>query len=155
MRSPIVHVPVPANYRPLRFGVTRALLREGADGVRYLRGEGELQSHAARMTDRLVDWAGTQPGRVFMARRRRNTAGYPSSTRHAIAAWNSESFAFRPRAVHCRASSRPKLRSRRSAAPSAASSVATIPPSPTANALVACIEKTSTHPACPKRRPSG
>ncbi|GAB3762575.1 feruloyl-CoA synthase [Ramlibacter monticola] len=75
MRSPIVHIPSPAKYRALRFGVTRALLRDGAGGVRYLRGEGELQSHSLRMTDRLVHWAETEPERVFMARRRRNADG--------------------------------------------------------------------------------
>jgi feruloyl-CoA synthase len=75
MRSPITHIPAPAKYRPLRFGVTRALLREGAGGVRYLRGEGELQPCATRMTDRLVQWAETQPERVFMARRQRNADG--------------------------------------------------------------------------------
>jgi len=75
MRSPIMHIPAAAKYRPLRFGVTRAVLREGAGGVRYLRGEGELQPHAARMTDRLVHWAETQPERIFMARRQRNADG--------------------------------------------------------------------------------
>ncbi|HET8746319.1 MAG TPA: AMP-binding protein, partial [Ramlibacter sp.] len=75
MRSPIMHIPAPAKYRPLRFGVTRAVLREGAAGARYLRGEGELQPHAARMTDRLVHWAETQPERIFMARRARNADG--------------------------------------------------------------------------------
>src|SRR4051812_23977504 len=65
----------PARYRPMHFGVTRAILRQGADGVRYLRGEGELQAHAARMTDRLVHWAETQPDRIFMARRQRNADG--------------------------------------------------------------------------------
>jgi feruloyl-CoA synthase len=73
MRSPIVHVP--AKYRPLRFGVTRALLREGAGGVRYLQGVGTLDAYATRMTDRLVHWAETQPERVFMARRQRNRDG--------------------------------------------------------------------------------
>ena len=61
MRSPIIHMPAPAKYRPLRFGVTRALLRDGPEGVRYLRGEGELQGCAQRMTDRLVYWAEAQP----------------------------------------------------------------------------------------------
>ena len=75
MRSPVIHIPAPAKYRPLRFGVTRALLRDGRDGVRYLRGEGELQPHAARMTDRLVHWAETQPQRIFMARRERLADG--------------------------------------------------------------------------------
>lgn len=75
MRSPISHRPAPAKYRPMKFGVTRALLREGAGGVRYLRGEGMLQGYAFRMTDRLVHWAETAPERIFMARRARNADG--------------------------------------------------------------------------------
>ena len=62
-------------YRPLGFGVTRAVIREGAGGVRYVRGEPELQPHAQRMTDRFVHWAETQPERVFMARRQRQADG--------------------------------------------------------------------------------
>jgi feruloyl-CoA synthase len=62
-------------YRPLRFGVTRAVLRDGANGVRYVRAEPTLDSYAHRMTDRLVHWAETQPDRIFMARRRRNDDG--------------------------------------------------------------------------------
>jgi feruloyl-CoA synthase len=65
----------PARYRAMRFGVTRALLREGANGVHYLRGEGELAPFAQRMTDRFVHWAETQPDRLFMARRARNADG--------------------------------------------------------------------------------
>jgi feruloyl-CoA synthase len=56
-------------YRPLKFGVTRAVLREGAPGVRYLRAEQPLAGYAQRMTDRLVHWAQTAPERTFMARR--------------------------------------------------------------------------------------
>ena len=44
-------------YRPLKFGVTRVTLREGAAGVRYLQAEQPLGEHALRMTDRLVHWA--------------------------------------------------------------------------------------------------
>ncbi|MBI5275632.1 MAG: feruloyl-CoA synthase [Burkholderiales bacterium] len=62
-------------YRPLRFGVTRAVLREGADGVRYLRAEQELLPYEQRITDRLVHWASTDPGRTFMARRVRQADG--------------------------------------------------------------------------------
>ena len=43
MRAPREPRPLP----PLRFGVTRAILRDGADGVRYLRAEPPLQDHAA------------------------------------------------------------------------------------------------------------
>lgn len=62
-------------YRAMRFGITRALLREGADGVRYLRGDAELPPYAHRMTDRLVHWAEVQPDAVFMARRERLADG--------------------------------------------------------------------------------
>src|SRR5262249_31007249 len=41
----------------------------------YLRGVGELQSYAGRMTDRLVHWAETEPERIFMARRRPQADG--------------------------------------------------------------------------------
>ncbi len=64
-----------ARYRPLRFGVTRAILREGAGGARYVRADAELQPHAHRITDRVVHWAETHPDRIFMARRRRNADG--------------------------------------------------------------------------------
>lgn len=62
-------------YRPMRFGVTRGVLREGAGGVRYLRAEQPLEGYARRMTDRLVHWAQTVPERIFMARRARNADG--------------------------------------------------------------------------------
>src|SRR4029453_17494065 len=58
-------------YRPMKFGVTRAVLREGAAGTRYLRAEQPLEPYAHRMTDRLVHWARTSPDRIFMARRQR------------------------------------------------------------------------------------
>ncbi|MBI2771356.1 MAG: feruloyl-CoA synthase [Burkholderiales bacterium] len=62
-------------YRPLTFGVTRVAMREGANGVRYMRAEQPLESHAHRMTDRLVYWATTAPDRTFMARRVKNADG--------------------------------------------------------------------------------
>ena len=40
-------------YRPLAFGVTRALLRDGAPGTQYLRAETPLRPYRERMTDRL------------------------------------------------------------------------------------------------------
>ncbi|HEY1228992.1 MAG TPA: AMP-binding protein, partial [Ramlibacter sp.] len=64
-----------ARYRPLTFGVTRAQLRSGADGVQYLRAEQELAPCATRMTDKLVHWATAQPDRLFMARRQRMPDG--------------------------------------------------------------------------------
>lgn len=62
-------------YRPMRFGVTRAVVRRRDDGVTYVRAEQELQDHAQRMTDRLLHWAHTEPDRIFIARRRRNADG--------------------------------------------------------------------------------
>ncbi|MGE4242317.1 feruloyl-CoA synthase [Ramlibacter sp.] len=56
-------------YRPMEFGVTRAVLRDGADGVRYLSAEQPLAPYARRMTDRLVHWAEAAPDRTFMAQR--------------------------------------------------------------------------------------
>ena len=62
-------------YRPMRFGVTRAELRDGAGGVQYVRAEPKLEAYAQRMTDRFVYWADKQPDRIFMARRRRQADG--------------------------------------------------------------------------------
>lgn len=69
-------------YRPMRFGVTRGILREGANGVRYLRAEQPLEAHAQRMTDRLLHWAETAPDRVFMARRVRHADGSRGEWQH-------------------------------------------------------------------------
>ncbi|RZL86402.1 MAG: feruloyl-CoA synthase [Variovorax sp.] len=62
-------------YRPLEFGITRGVLREGAPGVRYLQAEVPLGEHALRMTDRLVHWAQVAPDRTFIARRARSADG--------------------------------------------------------------------------------
>ena len=69
-------------YRPLRFGVTRGVLREGAGGVRYLRAEHPLEGHAHRMTDRFVHWAETTPERTFMARREQLADGRTGEWQH-------------------------------------------------------------------------
>ncbi len=62
-------------YRPTAFGVTRAELREGDDGIRYLKAAVELPPHAHRMTDRLLHWAEAAPERTFMAQRERLADG--------------------------------------------------------------------------------
>ena len=62
-------------YRPLRFGVTRGVLREGAGGVRYLRADQPLGDYASRMTDRFLHWVESTPERTFIARRVRNADG--------------------------------------------------------------------------------
>ena len=56
-------------YRPMTFGVTQVVLRDGAPGVHYLSAEQALQDFAPRMTDRLQHWAETTPEHTFMARR--------------------------------------------------------------------------------------
>jgi len=71
-----------ARFRPLTFGVTRVVLREGEGGARYLRADQDLQPHAARLTDRLVHWAQAEPGRSFMARRLKNADGSTGEWRH-------------------------------------------------------------------------
>ena len=63
-------------YRPLAFGVTRAVLTEGdAPGTRYLKAEPALQGYVDRMTDRLQHWADVAPDRTFIARRERLADG--------------------------------------------------------------------------------
>ena len=64
-----------AQYRPLHFGVTRAVMSEGANGVRYLKAEQPLQPCAQRLTDQLVHWAQTAPERTFLAQRVKNADG--------------------------------------------------------------------------------
>ncbi|RZL90972.1 MAG: feruloyl-CoA synthase [Variovorax sp.] len=62
-------------YRPLAFGVTRAVLREGAPGTRYLQAEIPLEPYGDRMIDRLAHWATVAPERTFVARRERKADG--------------------------------------------------------------------------------
>ncbi len=69
-------------YRPLAFGVTRVVQREGADGVRYLAADQPLQPHAPRMTDRLLHWAEVAPERSYMAQRLRSPTGSTGAWRH-------------------------------------------------------------------------
>jgi feruloyl-CoA synthase len=69
-------------YRPLGFGVTRAVLTEGRDGVRYLRAEQALAPSAPRMTDRLVHWAAAAPERTFMAQRVKTSDGGKGDWKH-------------------------------------------------------------------------
>ena len=74
-----MHTP---SYRPLTFGVTRAVLREGAGGAQYLRAEQPLQPYAHRITDRLVHWANVAPERTWMARRVHHPDGTTGDWRH-------------------------------------------------------------------------
>lgn len=56
-------------FRPMTFGVTTAVLRDGATGTHYLRADQDLQPYPERLTDRLRHWAETAPSRTWMARR--------------------------------------------------------------------------------------
>ena len=74
--------PTMARYRPLTFGVTRATLRDGAQGTHYLRADQDLPPFPERITDRLVHWATTRPGQTVFARRTKNADGTTGDWRH-------------------------------------------------------------------------
>jgi len=78
-------------FRPLTFGVTRVVVRDGAPGVRYVQAEQALQEHPPRLTDRLRHWAETAPQRTFMARRVKLADGCSGDWRHVsyAEAWSS------------------------------------------------------------------
>ncbi|MDP2015041.1 MULTISPECIES: feruloyl-CoA synthase [Comamonadaceae] len=71
-----------ARYRPLTFGVTRATLRDGAQGTHYLRADQDLPPFPERITDRLVHWANTRPDQTVFARRTKNADGSTGDWRH-------------------------------------------------------------------------
>lgn len=72
----------PAKYRPLTFGVTRAVLRDGETGVHYLRADNALPPYPERLTDRLVHWAQVRPDQTLFARRVKNADGSSGDWRH-------------------------------------------------------------------------
>lgn len=75
-RRPEPQTPVSSpKFRALTFGVTRVVLREGANGVQYLRAENDLPEYARRLSDRLQHWARVRPDQTFMARRERLADG--------------------------------------------------------------------------------
>ncbi len=71
-----------ARYRPLTFGVTRATLRDGAQGTHYLRADRDLPPFPDRITDRFVHWATTRPDQTVFARRVKNADGSTGGWRH-------------------------------------------------------------------------
>ncbi|MDO9146877.1 MAG: feruloyl-CoA synthase [Hydrogenophaga sp.] len=71
-----------AQYRPLTFGVTRAVLRDGETGVHYLRADNALPPYPERLTDRLVHWAKERPDQTLFARRVKNADGSTGDWRH-------------------------------------------------------------------------
>ena len=71
-----------AKYRPLKFGVTRATLRDGDTGVHYLRADQDLGPFPERLTDRLVHWARERPHQTLFARRTKNADGSSGDWTH-------------------------------------------------------------------------
>ena len=71
-----------AKYRPLKFGVTQAVLRDGSEGVHYLSAAQSLGAFPERITDRLIHWAKERPDQTVFARRAKNTDGSMGDWRH-------------------------------------------------------------------------
>ena len=71
-----------ARYRPMTFGVTRAILRDGAAGTHYLRAEQALPPYPERLTDRLVHWAQERPDQTLFARREKLADGSSGDWKH-------------------------------------------------------------------------
>ena len=69
-------------YRPLTYGVTRSVLRDGAPGTHYLRAEQDLLPYPERITDRLVHWARERPEQTLFAQRVKSTDGSSGDWRH-------------------------------------------------------------------------
>ncbi|MBM3397095.1 MAG: AMP-binding protein, partial [Betaproteobacteria bacterium] len=69
-------------FRPLKFGVTRVVLKEGAPGTRYVQADQALQDYPDRLTDRLKHWAQVKPQHTFMARRVKNADGTLGNWKH-------------------------------------------------------------------------
>lgn len=78
-------------FRPLKFGVTRVHMREGANGVHYMSADQKLADYPSRMTDRLAHWAKTKPETTMLAKRIKNADGSLGDWRHIsyAEAWQS------------------------------------------------------------------
>ena len=78
-------------FRPLRFGVTRVTLKDGAPGTHYLKADQELQAYPNRLTDRLQHWAKHKPTQTLFARRIKLADGSLGEWRHVTyaEAWNT------------------------------------------------------------------
>ncbi|WP_310609315.1 feruloyl-CoA synthase [Limnohabitans sp.] len=80
-----------AQFRPLKFGVTRVSLRDGPSGTHYLKADQALQDYPDRMTDRLRHWAEQAPERTVFARRVKQADGSLGDWSHISyqEAWSS------------------------------------------------------------------
>jgi feruloyl-CoA synthase len=70
------------NYRPLTFGVTRGVLRDGAPGTHYLQADQALQPYPDRITDRLLHWAQQRPNQTLLAQRIKHADGSRGDWQH-------------------------------------------------------------------------
>jgi len=91
--------------RPVRLGATDCAVERAADGSTRLRLKEALQPYPRRYTDRLLQWAGDTPDRVFLARR---PPGGP-----AVGAW--QTLTYRQALVQTRALAQSLLERRLSA----------------------------------------
>jgi feruloyl-CoA synthase len=62
-------------YRPLKFGVTKVVVRDRVDGVQYVSADQALKPYAKRMSDPFEHWARVSPDRVFIAQREKLAEG--------------------------------------------------------------------------------
>jgi feruloyl-CoA synthase len=78
-------------FRPLRFGVTRVILKDGVPGTHYLKADQDLQAFPERLTDRFQHWAQKKPGQTLFARRVKLADGSLGDWRHITyaEAWNT------------------------------------------------------------------
>ena len=78
-------------FRPLRFGVTRVTLQDGAPGTHYLKADQALQTFPDRLTDRLQHWAENKPNQSLFARRVKSADGSLGDWRHVTyaEAWHT------------------------------------------------------------------
>ncbi|MFN5421577.1 MAG: feruloyl-CoA synthase [Burkholderiales bacterium] len=78
-------------FRPLRFGVTRVILKDGVPGTHYLKADQDLQAFPERLTDRFQHWAQKKPGQTLFARRVKLADGSLGYWRHITysVAWNT------------------------------------------------------------------
>ena len=86
-------------FRPLKFGVTRVVLRDGPPGTHYLRADQDLQAFPDRLTDRLQHWATTRPAQTFMARRVKLADGQLGHLIDEAADYRERDIGFEQRAV--------------------------------------------------------
>ncbi len=69
-------------FRPLQFGVTRVILKDGVNGTQYVKADQALEAFPVRLTDRLQQWAQVKPEQTIFARREKLADGCLGNWRH-------------------------------------------------------------------------